>query len=126
MDTPTRIDTQHIVRAIAAHAKWKYRLRQAITTGASDWTVPDVRVDDKCDFGCWLCSFPPEARADQHWKAVSARHAEFHRAAAHVLALALSGKIAEAEAAIAPKSTFAEVSKQLTLAMMAWRKHIEG
>ena len=29
--------------AVFAHAKWKYRLRQAIETGKSDWTVDEVR-----------------------------------------------------------------------------------
>ena len=114
-------DPAEIVHAIAAHAKWKFYLRQAITTGQSEWTVPQVRVDDQCEFGTWLRSRPPADRLDEHWKTVADRHAEFHRAAAHVLELALAGRRAEAETAIAPASRFAEVSKQLTLAMMAWK-----
>ncbi|MHC5024382.1 MAG: CZB domain-containing protein [Planctomycetota bacterium] len=115
------IDTGNIVGAIAAHAKWKYRLRQAIKTGESEWTVPAVRVDDQCEFGIWLRSIAPADRAGEHWEAVCAKHAEFHLAAAAVLELALSGRAEKAEAAIAPGSRFAEVSKQLTLAMMAWK-----
>lgn len=118
------VDADMIVRGIASHAKWKYRLRQAIDTGTSEWTVPTVRVDDQCDFGTWLRSLPPEDQAGEHWKIVHERHAEFHRAAADVLALALGGRKAEAEAAIAIGSRFAEVSKQLTLAMMAWKKDL--
>jgi hypothetical protein len=114
-------NADNIVRAIAAHAKWKYYLRQAITTGQSEWTVPEVRVDDQCEFGTWLRSVPPGDRLGEHWKTVHGRHGEFHRAAADVLELALSGRPDEAEAAIAPGSRFAAVSKQLTLAMMAWK-----
>jgi len=106
------IDADNIVRAIAAHAKWKYYLRQAIKTGKSEWTVPTVRVDDQCEFGTWLRSVEPADRG----------HGEFHRAAADVLELALSGRRDEAEAAIAPDSRFADVSKKLTLAMMAWKE----
>ncbi|MHC4970222.1 MAG: CZB domain-containing protein [Planctomycetota bacterium] len=118
------IDTENIVRAIAAHAKWKYYLGQAIKTGKSEWTVPTVRVDDQCEFGIWLCSVEPADRVREHWKTVQARHADFHRAAAEVLELALAGRRDEAEAAIAPDSRFAEVSKKLTLAMMAWKDDV--
>jgi methyl-accepting chemotaxis protein len=118
------IESQNIVRGIAAHAKWKYYLRQAIKTGKSEWTVPSVRVDDQCEFGIWLGSVPAADQLREHWKTVRARHAEFHRAAADVLELALAGRREEAEAAIAPNSRFAEVSKKLTLAMMAWKEDI--
>jgi methyl-accepting chemotaxis protein len=118
------IDSNHLVRAIAAHAKWKYYLRQAINTGRSEWTVPKVRVDDQCEFGIWLRSVEQADRVCGHWQAVQDRHAEFHRAAAHVLALALSGRREDAEAAIAPGSAFAEVSKQLTFAVMAWKEAV--
>jgi hypothetical protein len=115
------IEVDNITRGIAAHAKWKFYLRQAIETGRSEWTVAGVRVDDRCEFGTWLQALPPEQRLGEHWKTVSERHAEFHRAAADVLELALAGRRAEAETAIAQSSRFAEVSKQLTLAMMAWK-----
>ncbi|MHC5114508.1 MAG: CZB domain-containing protein [Planctomycetota bacterium] len=115
------IEIDNIVRAVAAHAKWKYELRQAIATGTSKWTVPTVRVDDRCEFGTWLRSLPPSEQDDEHWRTVHARHAEFHRAAADVLVLALAGRREEAEAAIAPDSRFAEASKKLTLAMMSWK-----
>lgn len=120
------VDTENIVRGIAAHAKWKYRLKQAITTGTSEWTVPTVRVDDRCEFGQWLRSIPSAEQHCDHWRTVKARHGEFHRAAADVLDMALAGRRDDAEAAIAPHSRFAEVSKKLTLAMMAWKNDITG
>ncbi len=120
------IEADSIVRGIAAHAKWKYYLRQAIDTGQSEWTVPTVRVDDRCEFGKWLHALPPADQLGEHWKTVKVRHGDFHRAAAEVLGLALSGRRGEAEAAIAQGSQFAEVSKQLTLAMMAWKKDLSG
>ncbi|MHC4990429.1 MAG: CZB domain-containing protein [Planctomycetota bacterium] len=118
------IDPTQITHAIASHAEWKYHLRQAIKTGESMWTVPTVRLDDQCEFGRWLRSLPPEDRAGTHWKQVSDRHRAFHLAAAKVLALALEGRRREAEDAIAPTSEFADVSKRLTLAMMAWQKEL--
>ena len=55
------IETHPITHAIASHAKWKYRLRQAIDTGMSDWTVAEVRADDRCEFGEWLRDLPAVA-----------------------------------------------------------------
>lgn len=43
-----------------------------------------------------------------------------------MLDLALARRQEEAEAAIALGSPFAEASKQLTLAMMAWKKEAYG
>ena len=118
------VDADNIVRAIAAHAKWKYHLRQAIRTGTSSWTVNGTRLGDQCAFGQWLRDLPASDRASEHCQVVSARHAEFHHAAADVLALALSGQRAAAEAAIEIGSPFSEVSKHLTLAMMAWQRDL--
>ncbi len=108
--------------AIAAHAKWKWHLRQAIDTGLSEWTVERVRPDDLCDFGRWLHNLPLSERMGEHFRAVHDLHAKFHQEAAHVLDLALSGNRADATAALAIGSPFATVSSKLTIAMTAWKK----
>ena len=109
------IDTQHIVRAVASHATWKYRLRQAIKTGTSEWTVSTVQVDDQCDFGRWLRSLPPTEQQRDHWKTVSARHREFHRAAADVLREGLTfGVSDEAAAGVTVRLLEEDVEIELT------------
>ena len=119
-------DPAEIVHAIAAHAKWKFYLRQAIETGTSEWTVAEVRPDNRCDFGTWLRALPPEDRDSQNWDEVSRLHAEFHREAAEVLKLALAGRREEAEAAIAQGGRFAKVSTKLTITMTAWQKALSA
>ena len=108
--------------AIVAHAKWKYRLMEAIETGKSQWRVSDVRTDNACDFGKWLVAMPLSERLSEHAKTVRALHAEFHGLAADVLELALAGRKAEAAAAMALRSRFAEVSSKLTMAVTAWKE----
>ena len=49
----TNLDTQ-ITKAIAAHAKWKRRLRDAIETGTSDIDTSTAGRDNVCEFGKWL------------------------------------------------------------------------
>jgi hypothetical protein len=109
-------------RAIAAHAKWKYRLMEAIDSGRSEHRVADVRANDACDFGKWLAALPLSERLSSHYKQVSALHAEFHTLASSVLELALSGRATEATTAMALGSRFAVVSSQLTMAVLAWKE----
>jgi hypothetical protein len=118
--------TGNVVHAIAAHAKWKFYLRQAIDTGMSEWTVAEVRPDNRCEFGTWLLALPPGDRDSQHWDEVRQLHAEFHKEAAEVLKLALAGRREEADAAIAQGSRFAKVSTKLTITMTAWKKALES
>lgn len=108
--------------AIAAHAKWKYRLMDAIDTGKSEWRVADVRPDSACDFGKWLAALPLSDRLSEHCKRVRALHEQFHGLAADVLELALAGRKVEAGAAIALRSRFASLSSDLTMAVLAWQQ----
>ena len=117
MDTAEALDC-----AIAAHARWKYRLMEAIETGRSSWHVGDVRADHACDFGKWLLTLPLSHRLSRHCKEVKRLHAEFHGLAADVLELALAGRKDEAAAAIALGSRFATVSSSLTMAVIAWQE----
>lgn len=118
--------TEALDRAIAAHAKWKYRLMEAIDTGKSEWRVSDVRTDSSCEFGKWLVALPLSARLSEHSKKVRALHTEFHGLAADVLELALAGRKSEATAAMALRSRFAEVSSSLTMAVLAWKGAASG
>jgi hypothetical protein len=107
-------------RAIAAHAKWKYRLYQAIDTGKSEWTVAVVRASDRCDFGAWLKALPVAEKMSDQCERVKQLHSEFHQIAADVLQLALEGRKEEARAAIALGSRFSAISAELTMALSAW------
>ena len=108
-------------QAIAAHAKWKYRLMEAIDTGKSQCRVSDVRTDNSCDFGKWLSELPLSERLSENYKKVRTLHAEFHGLAADVLELALAERKDEAAASMALGSRFATVSSNLTMAVMAWK-----
>ena len=109
-------------RGIAAHARWKYRLFQAVKTGKSEWTVAGVRAAGQCEFAKWLSSLSPTEKASEHYVKVKDLHAQFHEVASEVLALALSGDKQRAEEAIALDSRFTAVSSSLTLAIMDWKE----
>lgn len=111
-----------IDHAIAAHARWKSNLRQAIETGRSDYTVERVRPDHVCEFGRWLLDRPVAEKLTQHYRTVRDLHARFHMEAARVLELALAGKRDEANAAMAIGGPFSKISTKLTAAITAWKK----
>lgn len=113
-------------KAIAAHAKWKYHLMDAIDSGKSPWRVDDVRTDHACEFGKWLIALPLSERLSDHANKVRSLHAEFHALAAHVLELALAGRKEEARAAMAFGSRFAVVSANLTVSILAWNEAASG
>ena len=119
-------DTEHLSHAIAAHGRWKTRLRQAVDTGKSDQTAATVRSDTLCEFGKWFHAVSPQERVTERWKKIRDLHAEFHKEAARVLTLALAGQKAEAEAALALGSHFSKISADLTLALVAWRDSIQN
>jgi Chemoreceptor zinc-binding domain len=118
--------TEALDAALAAHAKWKYRLMEAIETGKSEWRVGDVRADNGCQFGKWLLALPLSERLSENFKNVKKLHEEFHKLAADVLELALAGRKDEATAAMAMRSRFATVSSNLTMAVIAWKEAASG
>ena len=110
-----------ISKGIGAHGMWKQRILSAIKTGQSDWTPGVVSQDNQCEFGKWLYSCSSQEKASPHYNIIKESHANFHKIAAGVLALALSGKTSEAEKAIARDSEYIKISASLTKEMMAWK-----
>jgi methyl-accepting chemotaxis protein len=96
-----------------AHEAWRARLRDAIETGSSPVSVEDAGKDDACSFGKWLHG--PGMLRDrdpERWQLLHDLHEQFHRNAAEVLALAISGRRADAQAMINnPK--FSDIERRL-------------
>ncbi len=110
-----------ITKGIGAHGMWKQRLLDAINTGKSEWTPDVVCQDNQCEFGKWLYSCTSAEQSSPHYQSVRGLHADFHKAAADVLQLALSGNKSDAEQAVSPGSQYASASSALTKEMIAWK-----
>ncbi len=117
------MNSQEILKAIAAHGMWKRRLKSAIEAGHSDVTPEQVAPANLCAFGKWLQTLPSSEHSE-HFKKVQPLHATFHKEAAHVLKLVLSGNSAEANKSIAAGGSYTIASAKLTEAMMGWGKAI--
>ncbi|MBU6268772.1 MAG: CZB domain-containing protein [Sphingomonadales bacterium] len=113
--------TAQIDAAIGAHGLWKMRLRSAVSTGRCDISAHDAGCDDKCKFGQWLysSSLSPALKDGVPYQVVRRLHADFHQAAGDVLADALGGRAARAEATL--EGAFTERSDKLVRALMKWK-----
>jgi hypothetical protein len=109
--------------AAEAHGKWLTRLRTATRLGASEFTPDIVKADDRCDFGRWLYGdFPEVLKGTPAFEEIRRKHAEFHRAAAHILELAIAGQKDEALRLMAHEGDFMLLSGSLLLTLRGLRR----
>ena len=115
---------KEIDKAIAAHDQWKGRLRMTIESSRIDTPVDTIRRDDLCDFGKWLHgpTLTSSDKATTHYRTVTDLHAQFHRTAAQVVELALTGRKSEAETLMISGGEYALISDRLTRALAGWKK----
>lgn len=84
--------------AIDSHIKWKSRLQSYIKgDGKEDLKVETVSRDDQCTLGHWINGIGGERFGQSPvFAVVKSRHANFHRCAGEVLAVAQQGDKAKA------------------------------
>jgi hypothetical protein len=116
---------RQIDAAIITHDEWKARLLAAIESGSSQLRPETVRADQLCEFGTWFHSLGPEFRGSLHYERVGALHAQFHEAAARVLALALAGRGVQALTSLEFGSEYIRASVLLVDEMQLWRRELE-
>lgn len=114
--------SEEIKKAIGAHGMWKTRLRSAVDTGMSEFTVEKVKADNNCDFGKWLHGLPDNEKKTGNWAKIRDLHAKFHVEAAKILDSALTGKKDAAAKGLDVTSDFSKLSASLTTAMVNWEK----
>jgi methyl-accepting chemotaxis protein len=114
---------EELDKAIGAHGLWKSRLKSAIETGKIDTDIATIRTDNQCAFGKWLygSTLSPEDKSSNHYITVKELHAEFHKVAARVAEMAISGRKTAAEMMIASGGDYTKISSKLTQAMVEWK-----
>lgn len=116
------MEAENIDKAIAAHGAWKDRLTNTIASGTSDFDPAVVKLPDKCEFGKWLYGdIPAEAKGTDYYTKSVDLHAKFHVEASKILALALQGEKADAEALMGDDSEFIKLSSTLINLLNEWK-----
>lgn len=109
-----------IKKAIASHGLWKSRLRQAIDSGRSQWSVEEIAAEGDCELGRWLQAAEPTGEGAERVERIRALHRKFHREAAQVLQLAHGGQRSVANMAMAAGSPFDRLTSELTRELLLW------
>jgi methyl-accepting chemotaxis protein len=108
--------------AIAAHAEWKLKFRNAIQK-KEQLDAASISLDNKCPLGQWLHG---EAKGKYSglasYGACIAKHAEFHKCAGNVAKSINSGKYAEAEAMLNGGTPYSAASSAVGAAIISLRK----
>lgn len=116
------MEAENIDKAIAAHGAWKERLTSTIASGTSDFDPEVVKQPDKCEFGKWLYGdISAEAKDTDYYTKSVDLHAKFHIEAGKILALALQGEKADAEALMGDNSEFITLSATLIDLLNEWK-----
>ena len=110
-----------LTRAIAAHARWKQRLREFIREDGAPVNPAVAARADTCDLGHWLETYLPANGEFDRFQRVSRLHVAFHAEAALVANLVVARKFDQAKASLALGSPFTKVSADLTLELMSWK-----
>jgi hypothetical protein len=106
--------------AVANHAAWKSRLREA-ARGDLRVDAQELAADDRCEFGRWLCGLENTPFAIwPHYREVVRLHREFHRVAGEVAARIVTGDRVAALALLSPDSEYTAASTSLTARMVEW------
>ncbi|NWF90404.1 MAG: CZB domain-containing protein [Ignavibacteriaceae bacterium] len=118
------VTKEAIDSALNAHALWKTRLQDVVKNGKSDFKVSSVQKDNECQFGQWIYKLPEEDTLSEDFITIKNLHAEFHKTAALVLELALSGKKGEAIKHLEFGGIYNQITDKLVLALNAWKSKL--
>lgn len=97
--------------AVAAHVKWKTRLRMFIDGHGETLQSAAVCKDNHCDLGKWIHGEAQAYRVLPSYALLRAEHANFHRCAGDVVKRVESGDLAGAHALLESSAFTAASSK---------------
>ncbi len=110
--------------SVAAHTRWKARLRAALDGVVEALDPATVARDDACDLGRWIHGDGDRYKALAEHQVLLAAHARFHQCAAEVVTKKALGMKAEAETLMANKGDFSRTSTETISAIMAMQRAV--
>jgi hypothetical protein len=115
--------TTEIIKAVSAHVMWTAKLRTAIHSGESSYSLPEIEADDRCELGKWLKSqIAPELKNSPHYANTLELHHQFHRVAGRIFGLAFNGQSTDALKAMEANGDLTKASASLVSELRAWNE----
>jgi two-component system chemotaxis sensor kinase CheA len=119
-------DTVQLENAVAAHSKWKMRLRQFLDGGEEKLDPKVVCRDNACDLGKWIYGDGSQFKDMPAYRELKTSHAHFHKCAADVVTKHLGGDKRGAESMIAVGGDFVKASSETVQAIIKLQKTLES
>ena len=91
--------------AISAHGKWRQRLLDFVAGNSEQLDPAVVGRDDQCALGCWIHGDGRALRGNGQYVDLKTEHAAFHRCAAEVILMQMTGDAAGAREQIVGEFT---------------------
>lgn len=111
--------------AVAAHVKWKTRLRMFINGGTEKLDSAVVSKDNACDLGKWIYGEATRYKSNPSYDVLRTEHANFHRCAAAVVKKMESGDKAGAETLL-ETGEFSTASNRTVSAILQMKKAVSS
>lgn len=107
--------------AVVDHLTWKIMFEEAVRKAGVGLEVDGVAADNHCPLGRWLHQRAPRPVSNPiALQMLLEVHAEFHRSAASVLALAHAGRVRDAVSAMSPDDHYGTWSSTLVTALQRY------
>ncbi len=111
--------------AIDAHVQWKMKLRGYVSNPDKSLKADIVGVDNKCALGQWIYGEGRKFQDLSEYAQLKEEHAQFHKCAAEVIALADAGKKEQANEVV-NHGAYAKISNSVVQRIGAMKEKAEG
>lgn len=112
--------------AVAAHTKWRTRLRQVLDGHGEKLDPDNVGKDNACDLGKWIYGDGAQYAKLPEFRQLKEQHAKFHRCACEVLKKSMSGDKQSAENMLGSNGNFSNASGETVTAIRRLQKAVEN
>jgi methyl-accepting chemotaxis protein len=110
--------------AIAAHLQWRTRLSCYVAQPDRSLSAADVILTDRCELGRWIGGEGKRYGGIPDFTSLVASHAQFHRAAAAVVAKADSGQCVTQDIALGLQSGYGAASAEIVKTLMVMKTRV--
>jgi hypothetical protein len=108
-------------QAIAAHTKWRAKLRAYLAEPDGSLLAPEIALDNTCELGIWISGKGAKYSDLPEFHSLRSQHARFHKAVAEIVRKVDSGQRYTEEVALGARSEFSSASADVVSAIMSFK-----
>jgi hypothetical protein len=110
--------------AIAAHGKWRVKLRAYLAEPDGSLLAPEIALDNTCDLGIWISGKGAKYSDLPEFQSLRSQHARFHKAVAEIVRKVDSGQRVAEQAALGATSEFSSATADVVSAILSLKAEV--